>query len=181
MLFRSAEGIFTWNQKSGQNASTTGTIYGIYDMSGGLWEPSTAYIANGHTNLKHYGASIAYQGDNLKTASTKYTTVYPHNEAGETDINKAAPKNFAANTKIYGDAVRETTSSTAGTTNVGWNTSSWNSDYSYFPALSHLSFTRGGDVWHGSQAGGFAFYWHDNAPGYAIRFPSSLGWFELNS
>ena len=47
------EGIYTWNQKSGQNSSTTGTIYGIYDMSGGLWEPTTAYIANGHTNLKH--------------------------------------------------------------------------------------------------------------------------------
>ena len=43
-------GIYVWNQLTGQNASTTGTIYGIYDMSGGLWEKTTSYIVNGSEN-----------------------------------------------------------------------------------------------------------------------------------
>ena len=139
------EGIYTWNQKSGQNASTTGTIYGIYDMSGGAWERTSSYVANNHENLKIFGESVAYQGVNLKTTSTKYTTVYPHNEAGETNIDTLSQKNFANNTKIYGDAVRETTSNTAGTSTSGWNTSAWNADYSRFPALSDPFFLRGGD------------------------------------
>ncbi len=38
--------IYTWKQKNGQNASTTGTIYGIYDLSGGVWERTASYVAN---------------------------------------------------------------------------------------------------------------------------------------
>ena len=41
---------YKWTEKEGQTASCTGTIYGIYDMSGGTWERSAAiykYAANG--------------------------------------------------------------------------------------------------------------------------------------
>ena len=31
-------GVYTWNQKNGCKASSTGTIYGIYDLSGGINE-----------------------------------------------------------------------------------------------------------------------------------------------
>jgi len=171
-----AEGIYTWNQKNGQNASTTGTIYGIYDMNGGSWETVSAYIANNHEYLKKYGASIAYQEESLKTASTKYTTVYPNNEAGETNINTASRKNFAANTKIYGDAVRETTSSTAGTTNTGWNASSWNSEFSYFPAFNVPFFARGGCFTDKQNTGIFAFYVHHCQPHFPTRFSFCFDW-----
>ncbi len=168
------EGIYTWNQKSGQNASTTGTIYGIYDMSGGTWERTSSYVANNHENLKIFGESVAYQGTNLKTTSTKYTTVYPHNEAGETNIDTLSQKNFANNTKIYGDAVRETTSGTAGTSASGWNTSAWNADYSGFPALGDPFFARGGSVWNGSHAGSFAFSRTNGYPHYNDGFRAVL-------
>lgn len=36
--------------------STTGNIYGVYDMSGGLWEYTAAYVNNGHSNLTLYRA-----------------------------------------------------------------------------------------------------------------------------
>ena len=32
------DGVYSWNQLTGQKASSTGTIYGIYDLSGGAWE-----------------------------------------------------------------------------------------------------------------------------------------------
>ncbi len=156
-------GAYVWNQKNGQASSTTGTIYGVYDMSGTVWERTAAYVANGNGNLRGQGSSIAYNGNTLKTESTKYTTVYPFNEKDSegnaiTDIDTASRQNFVANSKIYGDAVRETNSGKAGTSEDGWNYSSWTSDYSYFPALSGPFFVRGGYLWSGSRAGVCAFH-----------------------
>ena len=156
-------GAYVWNQKNGQASSTTGTIYGVYDMSGTVWERTAAYVANGNGSLRGNGASIAYNGNTLKTESTKYTTVYPFNEKDSegnaiTNIDAASQQNFVANSKIYGDAVRETNSGKAGTSESGWNYSSWTSDYSYFPALSYPFFVRGGYLWDGSHAGVCAFY-----------------------
>ena len=155
-------GAYVWNQKNGQASSTTGTIYGVYDMSGTVWERTAAYVANGTWNLRGQGASIAYNGNTLKTESTKYTTVYPFNEKDSegneiTNIDTASQQNFVANSKIYGDAVRETNSGKAGTSEGGWNYSSWTSDYSSFPALDVPFFLRGGCLWYGSPAGVCAF------------------------
>ena len=155
-------GAYVWNQKNGQASSTTGTIYGVYDMSGTVWERTAAYVANGNGGLKAYGESIAYNGNTLKTESTKYTTVYPLNEKDSegnkvTDLDTASRQNFVANSKIYGDAVRETNSGKAGTSEGGGNYSSWTRDYSYFPALNNPFFHRGGHLWDDSHAGVCAF------------------------
>ncbi len=156
-------GAYVWNQKNGQASSTTGTIYGVYDMSGTVWERTAAYVANENVNLRGQGASIAYNENTLKTESTKYTTVYPFNEKDSegkalTDIDTASRQNFVANSKIYGDAVRETNSGKAGTSASNWYYSSWTSDYSYFPALYYPFFDRSGVFWDGSHAGMCAFY-----------------------
>ena len=155
-------GAYVWSQKNGQTSSTTGTIYGVYDMSGTVWERTAAYAANGNRNLKDCGESIAYNGNILKTESTKYTTVYPFNEKDSegnkvTDLDIASRQNFVANSKIYGDAVRETNSGKAGTSASDWYYSSWTSDYSSFPALGSPFFTRGGNLLNGSSAGVCAF------------------------
>ena len=156
-------GAYVWNQKNGQASSTTGTIYGVYDMAGTVWERTAAYVANGNGSLKYNGVSIAYNGNTLKTESTKYTTVYPFNEKDSegnaiTNIDAASQQNFVANSKIYGDAVRETNSGKAGTSASDWYYSSWSSDNSYFPALNYSFFGRGGHLWDGSRAGVCAFY-----------------------
>ena len=153
---------YVWNQKNGQASSTTGTIYGVYDMSGTVWERTAAYVANENGSLRGNGASIAYNGNTLKTESTKYTTVYPFNELDSegnkvTDLDTASRQNFVANSKIYGDAVRETNSGKAGTTESNWYYSSWTRDSSYFPALDGPFFARGGNLWNSSLAGGCAF------------------------
>ena len=173
------DGAYVWNQKNGQASSTTGTIYGVYDMSGAVWERTAAYVANGNENLKNIGESIAYNGNTLKTESTKYTTVYPFNEKDSkgnkiTNIDIASQQNFVANSKIYGDAVRETNSGKAGTPENGWNYSSWMSDSSYFPALGAPFFSYGGYFWVGSNTGICAFNRDVGGSGCYIGFRAVL-------
>ena len=157
-----SDGVYLWNQIEGQKASSTGNMYGIFDLSGGTWERTAGYVANGNSNLKTYGASLAYDKDTLRTTSTKYATVYPHNERTSGDIDTESKNNYGANTKIFGDAIRETSTS-------GIGSSGWNGDCSYFPAL-YNPFTYRGGVWGTSNAGLFAFDRTGGNSGYGNGF-----------
>ena len=156
-----------WNEYIGTNlsASTTGNIYGIYDMSGGTWEKIADIVSNGNSNLYTYGKSIIDEARvtytinettgavtvNINTgASTKYVTIYPNAESGTSNRDTESQNNYNANTSIYGDAIRET--STEGTLST-----SWYSDYSSFMALKGSFLYRGGK-WNGElNSGMFAF------------------------
>ena len=94
----------------------------------------------------------------MKTTSTKYTTVYPYKLPESSVLDTASQENFTSNTKIYGDAIRETTSLNAGTSNSDWNASSWNKDYSSFSGSYHPLFMRGGFLWSADNAGVFSFH-----------------------
>ena len=135
----------------GTNASTTGNIYGIYDLSGGAWEYVAAYITNGNSNLST-GSSFAYttkDPEGYKTKSTKYATVYPYNSVSDSEGNNyTAYKNAGYG---YGDSILETSVDGSGST-------SWFRDYSYFPNTSSPFFVRGGNYSYGSYAGAFSFY-----------------------
>ena len=160
--------IYTWTQKSGTKASTTGTIYGVYDMSGGTWERTAGLVNNGNENLATYGQSLLNALNNGK--SSKYVTVYPHNASVDkngANIDTASQSNWEANKKIYGDGIRET--STAGT---GKN--SWHTDYSFFPAVNNPFSERGGGLWRGEGAGLFCFARDNGLSGYGNGFRSVL-------
>ena len=148
-----SNGVYTWDQITGQKSSSTLNMYGVFDMSGGVWERTAGYTANGNWNLVGYGASLT--DSRKRTTSTKYVTVYPHNADDKDNTSKTIDQlsqaNYEQNKYIYGDAIRETSMSGTGPT-------SWNGDYSYFPAL-HGPFTvRGGYLWNGSGAGLFSFH-----------------------
>ena len=146
-----ATNVYTWTQASGTKASTTGTIYGIYDMSGGIWEISSAIVNNGNGNLTKYGKTLMNSLINGK--SSQYVTAYPFDSAVDkngANLDTASAANYAKNTKIYGDGIRET--STAGTGKTLWYT-----DYSYFPAVGSPFFRLGGSLWDGEAAGLFCF------------------------
>ena len=160
--------IYTWTQANGTKASTTGTIYGIYDMSGGAWEKTASLVNNGNGNLSTYGQSLMNSLVNGK--SSQYVTVYPHNASVDkngANIDTASQSNWEANKKIYGDGIRET--STAGT---GKN--SWHTDYSCFPAVISPFSTRGGYFWHGEGAGLFYFNRCNGSSNYGGGFRSVL-------
>ena len=127
--------------------STTGNVWGVYDMSGGAWEYVAAYVNNGNTNLTKYGASLVNSSD----ARTKNVYTKASSDSYE--------NNYQQNKGVYGDAVYETSTSGNGTT-------SWYSDSSHFPYTSSPFFARGGSYDNGSGAGVFCFY-YDNGDGYS--------------
>ena len=140
-----------YTSTQGVKASTTGTVYGVYDMSGGAWEYVAGYANNGHGNLTSYGSSLV-NGD----AKTK--NVY---SKGSSDN---ATDNYNANSSKYGDAVYETSAS-------GSSSTSWYGDYSDFPYTSDPFFIRGGYYYNGTVAGVFYFYnnYGNSFSGYSFR------------
>ncbi|MDD2489995.1 MAG: hypothetical protein PHY26_01925, partial [Bacilli bacterium] len=118
---------FAYNTEQGQQASTTGTVYGVYDMSGGANEYTAAYINNSN-------------------ADAKYKDVY---NKGTTD---SGANNYIVAIHKKGDAVYETSLSV----NSPY-TNSWYSDSSYMPYSSNPWFLRGGNYSIGSYAGVFYF------------------------
>ena len=82
----------------GTKASTTGNIYGIYDMSGGVTEYMATYINN---------VAYAEYGNMLATGKSTYlATAYPNEGTIEAELNTAYGANIF--NKIYGNAVYET-------------------------------------------------------------------------
>ena len=126
-----------YTSTQGVKASTTGTVYGVYDMSGGAWEYVAAYVNNGDSNLTSYGSSLV-NGD----AKTK--NVYSKGSSDSRD------NNYSANSGKYGDAVYETSTNGSGST-------SWYGDCSIFPYSSIPFFRRGGHYSNGTGAGVFYF------------------------
>lgn len=118
--------------------STTGTVYGIYDMSGCSWEYLSSYIKNTNANLNGNGSSIV-------NADAKYKDVLP---VAGTDNQ---PNNYNLTDKAYGHALWET--SAAGTGSTGWF-----ADSSYFMQLTIPFVSRGGNHTGGTNAGVFYFY-----------------------
>ena len=130
--------------------STTGTVHGVYDMSGGAWEYVAAYVNNGNSNLTNYGSSLV-NGD----AKTK--NVYSKGSSDSRD------NNYSANSGKYGDAVYETSA------NGNASSSSWYGDYSNFPYTRNPFFLRGCYYDGGTSAGVFSFN-GDNGNGSSSSF-----------
>ena len=120
----------------GELGSTTGNIYGVYDMAGGTWERVAAWdTLSTSDNITNYGSSFASSGG----TSTKYATAYKNG----TDTYSGVLARTVCKT---GDAVKETyTNSELG----------WFNDYSYFSSVSLPLFQRGGYFENGDGAGVF--------------------------
>ena len=127
-----------YTSTQGVKASTTGTVYGVYDMSGGAWEYVAAYVNNGNSSLTSYGSSLVNGDAKTKNVYSKAST-------------DNATNNYNANSSKYGDAVYETSTSGSGST-------SWYGDYSDFPNAGGPFFQRGGHYTGGTDEGVFFFY-----------------------
>ena len=123
--------ITDYTSTQGVKASTTGTVYGVYDMNGGANEYVAAYVNNGDSNLASYGSSLV-------NGETKTKTVY--NKAS----SDSADNNYNANSSKYGDAVYETSAI---------NSRSWYGDSRAF-AFSLWPFFIRGSGYGGTSGGG---------------------------
>ncbi len=143
-----------YNIGNGPQASTTGNIYGVYDMSGGTWERVAAYINNGDDNLIANGGDLVASGmtskyRNVYTAydSNGNITIISGKESQQKSYEKSAPVNGK-----YGEAIYETSANSTSP----WR-SSWYSDCSGFPNTSGPFFIRGSGYSDTSNAGLFYF------------------------
>ena len=113
-----------YNTGNGPQASTTGNVYGVYDMSGGAYEYVAAYVNNGNSNLTQNGFSL-YNG-----ASYTKDVYVSSGDTSEGNYNAASGK--------YGDAIYETSFMGTGGPNA------WYGDIAAFPCTSYAFFIRGG-------------------------------------
>lgn len=126
------------NTQYGVNASTTGNVYGIYDMRGGANEFVAAYLNNNNASLTNYGLS-------LKNADAKYKDIYT---VGTSD---SRANNYTANSNKKGDAIYETSNTYQGA-------KAWFKDYSYMIYSTVPFITRGGAYSNTTNAGIFNYY-----------------------
>lgn len=100
-----------YNTASGVLGSTTGNVYGIYDVCGIRNEYTASYIAGGSSNLSQYGASFATKG-----ISDQCATAYP--AGSSVASNTGMSKSYSAWSQIYGDAIWEVSNGTG--SNTAW-------------------------------------------------------------
>ena len=135
----------------GQTASTTGNVYGVYDMSGGAYEyvmGNTSSAVGSYT----YNASSAGSNFSYSTSTAKYIDTY----ANGTSSNNQTAYNRAR----LGDATGEVVVSSG---------TAWNSDSAIFVYSASPWFTRSGYYGSGTEAGPFYFYYIDGLIYYSTR------------
>lgn len=113
-----------YNSGNGPQASTTGNVYGVYDMSGGTEEFTAAYVANNNASLTNYGSSLVSGADYTKD-------VYISSVDTKTE-------NYDAAISKYGDAMYETSN------HYSSSNGSWYRDFSHFSFSDTPFFVRGG-------------------------------------
>lgn len=114
---------------NGLKASTTGNIYGIYDMVGGTWE----YVMG---NLQDKDGNFTY-------SDSKFTSIPDSKYYDSYKFGTGHIKQQDYERRILGDATGETRS--------------WNDDYAFFIAENTPWFLRGGDNCDDYSSGMFMF------------------------
>ncbi len=134
--------IYIYNTKEGIEASTTGNVYGIYDMAGGAWE----YTASMYRD----GTSDENISNLLDSNNSKYVDQYTKTTGSQ--------ENYFGNTDKYGDAIYETSKDGASVDGA------WDSSISMYLNSSSPIFERGGHSNLGNYGGVFAYsYANGNA------------------
>ena len=142
---------YAWNTDLGKLASTTGNIYGIYDISGGAAEYTAAYLNNGHTNLTNYGSNL------VSALELRNKQIYSSTVSDGSGSNGSA--DYPLCSDLYGDAIYETSTS--------YSSGSWCYDCGCYPCGSSPFFWRGGICSNGSGAGAFYFYSYHSGGSYS--------------
>ncbi len=148
---------------TGQQASTTGNVYGVYDTAGGAWEYTLA-------NRNKTSDPLYFAAANF-TSYPQYINTYPVPPFGTRPVGSNATEAYYSYDictfeTCGGQGLHETT----GVQSVSSYYQSWGSDYSSFVDSSLPWFIRGGAAAYGSDAGAFASL---RSTGYANY---GLGW-----
>ena len=148
---------YTYEKSTGgTGASTTGNIYGVYDMSGGAYEYVMGNMkASGNTQQQSgYSTSSngnsGFNGPNYKGEATTGGRDYPAAKYYDT-YNYSTSDSDHSTRYIPGDATYEVSQGDG-------KTNGWYSDYAYFVNTSYPWFLRGGAFDSAANADVFYFY-----------------------
>ena len=154
--------VYPYNAQLGAKSSSTGNVYGVYDISGGSWEYTASYnrlaesIRLTHTN--YAGEFTKHTKDaNGNYISTRYATAYEN-----------AEKENRLPSKIYdigkvGDGTKEVMTENYSATSGAF----WNSDNSTFCAATVPVWGRGGGASEAVQYLGIFYSDSTNGSGFA--------------
>jgi hypothetical protein len=186
----------TYETAIGQQASTTGNIYGIYDMAGGSWEYQLAVLTCGDDNHLSTGRSTSensgfsngadncYYGSVNSTQpvnptfwpDSKYLNIYPRYSIF-TNVDNSNGHIFGSNQCTWatcgGQALHETRSVQSISTSN--SIAAWGSDLSMFVVSGGPWLYRGGASHDSSGTGLFASYDHSGASLVGMSFRVVLG------
>ena len=151
-----------YNTTLGVEASTTGNITGIYDMSGGAGESIAAYVDNGSSSLTRYGGDLVAEATDSRYRNVYVSTVNDGTDAQEEDYLLATPMNGH-----YGDAIYETSEK-------GSDYNAWNGNSSGFPKEVWPIFGRGGNYSKTFESGIFHFGISSGIANTGISFRISI-------
>ncbi len=144
--------INAYNTKIGTKASTTGNVYGVYDLSGGVVEAMSAF---GDVNYKNFfGISnwTSATGLTIESNSTEYATKY---------MNQGDGTKVFLGSKI-GDGIKEVYDSS--------QSCSWFQNYGLIPYWEWPFSWRGGDYSMSENAGIFTSGYYSGEVGANIGF-----------
>ena len=144
-------------------ASTTGTIYGIYDMVGGL---SEMVMGNMTTTAGAFYPSLS-GAFSPSPPDSKYYNSYMYDSFatcdGTTPANTGCKNHYRGK---LGDATRETLSSFG----TSYADGAWYSSASLFPAATASWFHRGGHVRNVANAGVFCLSYDTGGVNWIVGF-----------
>ncbi len=140
----------TYETALGKDASTTGNIYGVYDMSGGAYEFVMGVYTDGTKNWSGYNSTSnsGFSGCLGSSCSSTYDGVaYPESKY----------YNSYTNTGTAGSPITNYTSDMQHALTEAKN---WFGDYANFVSGNSPWFRRGGNYSNGSDAGIFYYYFN---------------------
>ena len=158
---------YEYNTILGAKASSTGNIYGVYDLSGGAWEHVAGYNKLGQSSRltsTNYGGNMTKETKDAETGayiSTKYATAYSNAGTNNTDL-----------VALYsvgkvGDATKEAVITSGG--------AYWHNDALRIIIYGAPFYGRGGSYGYGDAGG---IFYSDSTNGYryaSVGFRMSLG------
>lgn len=130
--------VYVYNSVKGPKASTTGTVYGVYDMTGGSWEYVAGTLKGNSTDLEYANSKfnisnqVKPNGISDIDFTKKYLDLYDYRTS------------YTNNQYIIGDATVET--------------NGWNEDNCNFILSSAPVFVRGRFLQHWHKCGGVCFW-----------------------
>ncbi len=142
----SANGTYTYELPLGQLASTTGNIYGIYDMSGGQWDYVMGNMVDENKQFYVNNSGFLFPPENEFYDSYTYDTSIMTYSRGK-----------------LGDATKETLKLYES------DSGGWYGDYAVFPQNPYPWFMRGGVGNYTTTFGIFSFHWGGGTSEYTTR------------